>query len=132
VVAGHPQQMEKIMVYAGGFEIVDELGPQAQEEKRQGLIDAHLREYQGAQARKLEDTMDEVAATLKEEFGVDVNDVEGTRDARSLTQAVELPVRVERAVPDQSAVERAVAPPAKRTTATTQRTAAAIRGGRRA
>lgn len=115
-------------MFQGGLVIIDELSPEAQEEKRQNLIDAYLREYEGAKQRGLEETMEAVAAALKEEFNVDIDDVENTRQAPA--PEPEPPAEVERAVPDQP-VERAVAPAAKKTAASSRKgTAAAIRGGR--
>lgn len=115
------------MAVLGGWEIIDDTSPALQEETRQNTIDAYLREYQAAEERELTKTMDAVAETLREEFGVDVNDVEGTRHQRSEPAAVE----VERAVPVEPQMERAVAP-AQKTTAAKKGTAASIRGGSRA
>lgn len=113
-------------MFEAGFKIIDETGPEAQEEKRQNLIDAHLREYEGARTRGLEATMEAVATILKEEFNVDIDNVEETRQP---VPEPEAPAEVERAVPDQP-VERAVAAPAKKTAAR-KGTAASIRGGRK-
>lgn len=115
-------------MFQGGLVIIDETSPEAQEQKRQNLIDAHLREYEGAKQRGLEDTMEAVSAALKEEFNVDIDNVEETRQPAHAPEPAEPPAEVERAVTEPT--ERAVAAPAKKTAAR-KGTAAAIRGGRK-